>query len=283
MTKEEIDELIEQNILDGNRRTTAAKLREVLYAMNANGGGLQFTTVNVALAHLQELTPHGRAMHYMINSAVDAISYVVLPYIENGNDFFKDDILIITRNFEDAEKIISVYDPDNEIQLKNNDETLIYRCIDDVGTWVLVARTDKPDVSGKENITNKTDSITGNEASSTLYSSIKGIVDYFTTTRIKTILGQASASVSGFLSSVDWNTFNNKQNALGFTPENAANKGVANGYAPLNASTKIDLSYLPDAILGQLLYGGIVDASTAIASLSNNAKTKLGTALTSIT
>lgn len=34
---------------------------------------------------------------------------------------------------------------------------------------------------------------------------------------------------------------------LGFTPENAANKGAANGYAGLDAHTKIPLAQLPDA------------------------------------
>ena len=37
-------------------------------------------------------------------------------------------------------------------------------------------------------------------------------------------LGLASSGVTGALSSTDWNTFNNKQDALGFTPENVANK-----------------------------------------------------------
>ncbi|OQA51512.1 MAG: hypothetical protein BWY47_00053 [Bacteroidetes bacterium ADurb.Bin302] len=36
------------------------------------------------------------------------------------------------------------------------------------------------------------------------------------------------------------------QTELGFTPENAANKGVANGYVPLNSETKISDVYLPD-------------------------------------
>ena len=35
-------------------------------------------------------------------------------------------------------------------------------------------------------------------------------------------IAQATGSVSGFLSSTDWTTFNNKQNALGFTPANSA-------------------------------------------------------------
>jgi hypothetical protein len=35
---------------------------------------------------------------------------------------------------------------------------------------------------------------------------------------------QATSSVNGYLSSADWSTFNGKQNALGFTPEDVANK-----------------------------------------------------------
>jgi len=39
-----------------------------------------------------------------------------------------------------------------------------------------------------------------------------------------------------------------KQNTLGFTPENAANKGAAGGYAPLNGSGTIDSAYLPASV-----------------------------------
>jgi hypothetical protein len=35
---------------------------------------------------------------------------------------------------------------------------------------------------------------------------------------------QATSSADGYLSSTDWTTFSNKQNALGFTPEDVANK-----------------------------------------------------------
>ena len=45
-----------------------------------------------------------------------------------------------------------------------------------------------------------------------------------TTATIKTKLGAASTSTDGYLTSVDWNVFNNKEGALGFTPEDAANK-----------------------------------------------------------
>jgi hypothetical protein len=74
-----------------------------------------------------------------------------------------------------------------------------------------------------------------------------------------------------------------KQDSLGYTPEDVAEKGAANGYAPLNASTKIDTAYFPDSIVGQLLYGGVVNATTAVATLTNSAKSKLGTASASIT
>ena len=44
----------------------------------------------------------------------------------------------------------------------------------------------------------------------------------------------ASGSQNGYLSSSDWNGFNNKQAALGYTAENTANKNAANGYAGLS-------------------------------------------------
>ena len=47
-----------------------------------------------------------------------------------------------------------------------------------------------------------------------------------TTATIKTKLGSASTSTDGYLTSTDWNTFNNKQNALGYTPENVVNKST---------------------------------------------------------
>ncbi|MBC7616981.1 MAG: tail fiber domain-containing protein [Pedobacter sp.] len=50
--------------------------------------------------------------------------------------------------------------------------------------------------------------------------------------------------------------------AIGFTPENLANKGAANGYASLDGSTKIPISQLPDAIVGSVNYQGGYNAST---------------------
>jgi hypothetical protein len=55
----------------------------------------------------------------------------------------------------------------------------------------------------------------------------------------------ASGSQAGCLASGDWSTFNGKQAALGFTPENSANKGAANGYAGLDASTLVPVAQIP--------------------------------------
>lgn len=49
------------------------------------------------------------------------------------------------------------------------------------------------------------------------------------------------------------------------------------------SSNKINTVYLPDYILGQLVYGGTLNASTAVATLSADAKSKLGTTSNTIT
>ena len=54
----------------------------------------------------------------------------------------------------------------------------------------------------------------------------------------------ATTSQSGYLSLTDWTTFNSKQSSLGFTPENITNKGVANGYAGLDVTSKVALTNL---------------------------------------
>lgn len=63
---------------------------------------------------------------------------------------------------------------------------------------------------------------------------------------------QAGTGTDGFLSSTDWNTFNGKQNALGYTAENNANKGVNNGYASLDGSGKIPTSQLPNLAMNNV-------------------------------
>jgi hypothetical protein len=64
-------------------------------------------------------------------------------------------------------------------------------------------------------------------------------------------LPTASATNRGALSSTDWSTFNGKQNALGFTPEDVANKstattlGISNTLYPTQAAVK---TYVDNAV-----------------------------------
>jgi len=44
------------------------------------------------------------------------------------------------------------------------------------------------------------------------------------------------------------------QPVLGYTPENSANKGIANGYAPLESDGKVDAAYLPSYVSDILEY-----------------------------
>lgn len=63
---------------------------------------------------------------------------------------------------------------------------------------------------------------------------------------------------------------------------NKNQKGVANGVATLGSDSKIVSTQLPDYLLGQVLYGGSVNASQT-ASLTTKAKSRLGVASDDIT
>lgn len=78
-----------------------------------------------------------------------------------------------------------------------------------------------------------------------------------TTPAITLNVPTASAANRGALSAADWSTFNGKQAALGFTPENSANKGAAGGYAPLDGSSKIASTYLPSYVDDVLEYADL--------------------------
>ena len=62
-----------------------------------------------------------------------------------------------------------------------------------------------------------------------------------------------------------------------------ASKGRANGIATLDGSGKIPTSQLPDHVLGQMLYGGTWNASTAVATLTDDAKARIGATTNTIT
>lgn len=61
-------------------------------------------------------------------------------------------------------------------------------------------------------------------------------------------------STHRFVTDAEKDTWNNKQDSLGYTPENIANKGVANGYASLDSNGKIPLSQIPDATFNTYTY-----------------------------
>lgn len=57
-------------------------------------------------------------------------------------------------------------------------------------------------------------------------------------------------------------SWNAKQVALGYVPENVANKNISGGYAGLDNGAKLPTSLLPDSILGQVEYIGTWNANT---------------------
>jgi len=69
------------------------------------------------------------------------------------------------------------------------------------------------------------------------------------------------------------NTWSGKQDALGFTPENAANKGQNNGYAELDAGGKVPNTQLPSTLL---VYKGVWNADTNTPTLTATDTDKKG-------
>lgn len=76
---------------------------------------------------------------------------------------------------------------------------------------------------------------------------------------------QATTVQNGYLSSTDWNIFNNKQNALGFTPENVANKSISTSLGTSNILYPTQLAvktYVDAAVSGFFILQGDWNAST---------------------
>ena len=73
------------------------------------------------------------------------------------------------------------------------------------------------------------------------------------------------------------NRYENKTiaTALGYTPENLAKKGVANGYAPLESDSKIDAAYLPSYVSDVLEYANL--AAFPVTGASNKIYVALDT------
>tara|TARA_B100000809_G_scaffold209592_1_gene212626 strand:- start:702 stop:1412 length:711 start_codon:yes stop_codon:yes gene_type:complete len=83
-----------------------------------------------------------------------------------------------------------------------------------------------------------------------------GILTSLTTT-VKTSILEA---INSLKSEVD-----SKQDNLGFTPEDAANRGSANGYAPLDAGSKVPAAYLPSYV-DDIVDGTFTNSTTFAAS-----------------
>lgn len=81
-------------------------------------------------------------------------------------------------------------------------------------------------------------------------------------------------SSNRFVTDAEKSTWNGKQNALGFTPENAAKKGVANGYADLDVNGKIPDSRISATFVTQDQLGssGNGDMLKSIYDTNNNGK-----------
>lgn len=74
----------------------------------------------------------------------------------------------------------------------------------------------------------------------------------------------ASGAQAGALSAADWITFNAKQPALGFTPQNLAQKNQPNGYVGLDSNNFIDPARIPAIPIGTPII-----SSGAIANLTS--------------
>ena len=123
---------------------------------------------------------------------------------------------------------------------------------------ISVAPTDSEDTFETRNVTYETlrDSILAGSTSGTVESItfVAPLTGGTITDTGSVSLPQANSSTDGYLSSTDWTAFNAKQNI--------SEKGQANGYAPLNAFTKIDVQYLPDSFVGAVVYQGTWNAGT---------------------
>lgn len=123
---------------------------------------------------------------------------------------------------------------------------------------ISVAPTDSEDTFETRNVTYETlkDSILAGSTSGTVESItfVAPLTGGTITDTGSVSLPKANSSTDGYLSSTDWTAFNAKQDL--------SEKGQANGYAPLNAFTKIDVQYLPDSFVGAVVYQGTWNAGT---------------------
>lgn len=126
------------------------------------------------------------------------------------------------------------------------------------------------DTSTTLNITDSTNKRFVTDSQKTTLQNTSGInTGDETNATIKTKLGPANATNDGYLSQTDYNTFNNKQNALGFTPENIANK---ENLTLDNSATKYPTNNLVKNTLNNYLLSSLKGANNGLAELDSNGK-----------
>ena len=137
---------------------------------------------------------------------------------------------------------------------------------------ISVAPTDSEDTFETRNVTYETlkDSILAGSTSGTVESItfVAPLTGGTITDTGSVSLPQANSSTDGYLSSTDWTAFNAKQDL--------SEKGQANGYAPLNAFTKIDTQYLPSTFIGAVVYQGTWNAATNTPTLPTPSSSNQG-------
>lgn len=115
------------------------------------------------------------------------------------------------------------------------------------GPWASLAQA-RTNVPTSLRLNRTVGVITGGEIAEYWWKSATGDNDLVLKSDTTTAAGLAQEILDRQAADDDLQTqINGKQNALGFTPENAANKGATNGYAPL-VSGLIPPSYLPSYV-----------------------------------
>jgi len=101
---------------------------------------------------------------------------------------------------------------------------------------------------------------------------------------------QATSSVNGFLSSTDWTTFNNKQNALGFTPVPETRTLTINGVTQdlsadsswtISTGLTVGTTPISSGTIGRVLFqgtGNVLQQSSSLFWDSTNNRLGIGTA-----
>src|SRR5574344_1445912 len=101
---------------------------------------------------------------------------------------------------------------------------------------------------------------TGDQIIPTATSDLNNDSGFITSASVPTTLSELTDdSTHRLVTDTEKSTWNAKQNALGYTPENVANKKANNGYCGLDSGGKVPSGNLPSTLLQ---YQGVWNAST---------------------